>query len=294
MLEELLHRRRPSAYQQFLKQPCVFLVTKLYGWRSAVTSLSEPSRPVTVVCISDTHNSQPSDVPTGDILIHAGDVTQSGTLAEFQTALEWIKALPHPTKIIIAGNHDILLDDSQPHVDPRTTVDWGNITYLSSESTTVTCANGRQLKIYGSPLTPRYGNWPFQYPPDEDVWKDKIPDDTDILITHGPPKGHLDDNVGCKYLLAEIWRRKPMLHVFGHVHSGYGVERAHFDKLQKVYEHTVTAGGGLWNLVQALILFLAAHTWLMPIQKHKATFVNAAMVGGFRDEQRRRPVAVQV
>ncbi|KAH8724906.1 metallophosphoesterase domain-containing protein [Phaeosphaeriaceae sp. PMI808] len=291
-LEAVLHRQQPSSFRKFLRQPCVFLVTKLYNWRPTDTSLSERLRPVTVVCISDTHNTQLSDIPAGDILIHAGDVTQSGTRAEFQKTLNWIKALPHPTKILIAGNHDIILDSSRPHTDSHTSMDWGNIIYLNSESTTVSCENGRQLNVYGCPLTPRYGNWPFQHAPEQDVWHDTIPEDTDILITHGPPKGHLDNNSGCKYLLAEIWRRKPILHVFGHVHIGYGVERAQFDRLQKVYESTVIVGGGLWNLGQALFHFIAGY--VTPGRSSKAIFVNAAITGGLRDEFTRRPIVVRV
>lgn len=231
-LDALLERPRPSYLQLFVKEPCVFLASQLYRWRRAVCF--EPIKSVSVVCLSDTHNTQPSDVPDGDILIHAGDITQAGTLKEIQTSLDWLNSLPHSKKVLIAGNHDILLDHNGPLSDPaaRATINWGNIIYLNSNSTIVTCENGRELQIYGCPLTPRHGNWAFQYPRDQDVWRSKIPADTDILITHGPPKGHLDaGHLGCKHLLEEIWRKKPKLHVFGHVHDGYGKEWIQFDKL---------------------------------------------------------------
>lgn len=292
-LDALLERRRPSILQQFIKQPCLFLAKQLYKWRRVIAF--EPINPIRVVCISDTHNSQPSDIPAGEILIHAGDLTQAGTLKEIQTSLDWLNSLLHPSKILIAGNHDILLDHTQPHVDPveRASIDWGSIIYLNSESTTISCANGRCLKIYGSPLTPRHGNWAFQYPRNRDVWHNNIPADTDILITHGPPKGHLDaEQLGCKYLLDELWRKKPRLHVFGHVHEGHGVEWVQFDGLQKAYENTVIAGGGLWNLGRVLLEFFVAR--FASSKESRALFVNPAMVGGLRDEQRRRPITVYV
>ncbi|KAJ4376238.1 hypothetical protein N0V83_001521 [Neocucurbitaria cava] len=292
-LDALLERRPPSKLQQFVKEPCVFLASQLYRSRRVVCF--EPIKPIAVVCLSDTHNSQ-SYIPAGEILIHAGDITQAGTLKEIQTSLDWLNSLPHSNKIIIAGNHDILLDPNQLHSGPAacaSSINWGNIIYLNSNSTTVTCENGRQLKIYGSPLTPRHGNWAFQYPRDQDVWRSEIPADTDILITHGPPKGHLDaGHLGCKYLLDEIWRKKPRLHVFGHVHDGYGIEWVQFDKLQRAYENIIDAGGGLWGLAGVLFEFLAAY--LSTAKESRALMVNPAIVGGLRDEQRRRPIVVHV
>ncbi len=62
-----------------------------------------------IVCLSDTHNQHRNlDVPPGDILIHAGDSTFQGTLSEVSGFLRWINYLPHPHKILIAGNHDWL------------------------------------------------------------------------------------------------------------------------------------------------------------------------------------------
>ncbi|USP78109.1 Metallo-dependent phosphatase [Curvularia clavata] len=291
-LDALLERRRPNIWQQFIKEPCIFLATKLYKWRQNVRF--QPLKPISIVCISDTHNSQP-DIPVGEVLIHAGDLTQSGSLREIQDSLDWLNSLSHPFKVVIAGNHDILLDNTQPHANlaEQASLDWGSVIYLNSESRTISCSNGHRLNIYGSPLSPRHGNWAFQYPRNEDAWHGKVPEDTDILITHGPPKGHLDaGHFGCKFLLDEFWRKKPRLHVFGHVHEGYGVEWVQFDALQRAYENTVIAGGGLLNLVQVLIEFLFAR--FSPIKESRALFVNPSMVGGLRDEQRRRPITVHI
>jgi predicted phosphodiesterase len=292
-LRAVLKRPQPSTWQQFIEGPCLFLAKKLYEWHR-ITPF-ESINPITVVCTSDTHNNLPLDIPTGEILIHAGDMTQNGTLEEIQSSLDWLNSLPHPHKIVIAGNHDVLLDDNGPHGDPvaKASLNWGNIIYLDSKSTTVSCANGRRLNLYGSPLTPKQGNWAFQYPRNKDIWQSKIPADTDILITHGPPKCHLDVGLsGCKSLLDEIWRKKPRLHVFGHIHAGYGVEWIQFDGLQRAYEDTVIASEGLWNLGRVLVGFLLAY--LAPMKESRALFVNPAMVGGHRDDQRRRPITVHI
>ncbi|KAJ5417117.1 uncharacterized protein N7487_000667 [Penicillium crustosum] len=246
-LSDLLNPQPPSAWEQFSAQPCIFLARKLYTWHQIIPA-KPLTNPITIVCVSDTHNSQPS-LPDGDILIHSGDLTQSGSLKELQATLAWLRAQPHPTKIVVAGNHDMLLDIARDNSDQaiaeRAQIDWGEIIYLENQETTVSCANGRQLKIYGSPLTARYGNWAFQYPRDEDVWTGSVPDGVDVLITHGPPRGHLDLlNMGCAHLLRELWRVKPKLHVFGHVHAGAGTEWILFDVLEEAYERTIVARGG--------------------------------------------------
>jgi len=57
-----------------------------------------------IVCVSDTHNDDPHrSIPMGDIFVHAGDMTDDGTLPELQAAYDWIKSLPHKVKIVVAG-----------------------------------------------------------------------------------------------------------------------------------------------------------------------------------------------
>ena len=299
-LDAFLNRPRPSVWQQFLSQPCVFLARKLYTWQQ-ITPAQPLTSPVSIVCISDTHNSQPA-LPDGDILIHAGDLTQSGSSKELQAAVDWLHAQPHPFKIVIAGNHDLYLDANFPHVAghafstcnsrPRgEPINWRDIIYLQDTKTTVTCDNGRRLSIYGSPHSPRHGNWAFQYPRSHDIWSAKVPDDIDILVTHGPPRAHLDVlNLGCVHLLQELWRVRPRLHVFGHVHDGAGTEWLQFDALQDVYERTVVSKGGIWNLVQVIKAFV--QTFFSPPTEAKCLLVNPAIVGGLRDDKRRRPIKV--
>ena len=135
--------------------------------------------PVSVVCIADTHNSQ-SVLPRGDVLVHAGDLTQSGSLKELQSTLAWLSAQPRSVKVVIAGNHDLLLDASRDDKDDgsgqtaaarREMLDWGDIISLENAETAAVCVNGRHLRIYGSPFSPCHGNWTFQYPRSKDVWE---------------------------------------------------------------------------------------------------------------------------
>jgi Icc-related predicted phosphoesterase len=211
---------------------------------------------IRVVCISDTHNAQPS-VPPGDVLIHAGDLTQNGTAEELHAVVSWISSLPHPIKIVVAGNHDKILD-----VNYRTRelldspeINWesSGIIYLEHTATQIT-THERKITVFGSPYTPEYGNWAFQYPPTtllperaREIWA-AIPLHTDILITHGPPFAHLDvagtQHAGCRGLLGGIWVVRPALHVFGHIHAGRGRETLLWDAAQKRLE-CVSANKGV-------------------------------------------------
>lgn len=246
-LEALLdrQRRRPSRWETFWSSPCTFLAHYIYTLQAIIHQA--PANPLSVVFISDTHNSQP-DLPHEDVFIHAGDLTQSGSLKELEMAITWLNSQPHPHKIVVAGNRDILLDKSCDRDDKaaieRKGLDWDEYLYLENDMATITCDNGRRLKIYGSPFSPRHGNWAFQYPRNQDVWSGVVPDDIDILVTRCPPLGHLDlMKLGCVHLLHQLWRIRPLLHVFGHIHEGYGQEWVVFDKLQKAYERSLSEGG---------------------------------------------------
>lgn len=176
-----------------------------------------------IVCLSDTHNcNHEIDVPDGDILIHSGDATIRGTVEEIASFNRWFKCLPHKYKIFVAGNHDWLFE--LDNANARSLLD-PSIIYLQDSSIEV-----EGLSIYGSPWQPRFFDWAFNVdrgPQMAAKWK-LIPDRVDILITHGPPNGILDltpagDNAGCEELLKRVSHVRPRLHVFGHIHLGYGV-----------------------------------------------------------------------
>lgn len=159
-------------------------------------------------------------MPKGDILIIAGDLTMLGELEEIIRLNYWLGTLPHSYKIIIAGNHDGLFQNSPTYAQSLIT----NATYLEDSQTEI---DG--LKIYGSPWQPEYMSMAFNLPRGQaliEKWA-MIPQEVDILITHGPPYGILDEvpdgkRVGCNDLLDAVRRTKPQLHIFGHIHHSYG------------------------------------------------------------------------
>ncbi|KAL8821364.1 MAG: hypothetical protein Q9223_000560 [Gallowayella weberi] len=184
-----------------------------------------------------------TSIPEGDVLIHAGDLGNQGTAAEIQDQIDWIASLPHAYKIVIAGNHDSFFDPRSRHEgDVKASVDFKNVHYLLHSSVTLSFpgAANRQLKFYGAPQIPVCGSdeFAFQYPRRMDVWSGTIPQTTDVLITHTPPRHHLDlpHGMGCEFLLEEVWQVRPRVHVFGHVHAGYGREAVFWDQGQKAYE----------------------------------------------------------
>ncbi|KAI5847878.1 metallophosphoesterase domain-containing protein [Morchella snyderi] len=244
------------------------------GAEAFLISGPAPRKKLRVVCVSDTHNSSPKDgvfkVPPGDVLIHAGDMTNQGSYSELKKVADWISDCPHEVKLVIAGNHDgVTLDPEflkefgdhfhnqapQSHagnlalfISPEAVAK--GIVYLNHEFKTITLKDGRTFNVFGSPWSPKCGLWGFGYSEapnlQSSMWKG-IPLDTDIMITHGPPKCHLDGSMnssGCEHLRQAVWAVRPLLHVFGHIHQSRGVERVRWDlksKFVKYKEESVTA-----------------------------------------------------
>jgi predicted phosphohydrolase len=181
------------------------------------------NRTVRIVAISDTHSRhQQLRVPDGDILVHAGDATMAGKPAEIAAVNEWLGTLPHPVKLVCAGNHDLLFERNPPLARSLLT----NATYLQDEPIEV-----MGLRFYFSPWQPRFFDWAFNLnrgPAIRAKW-DLIPHLLDVLVTHGPPMGLLDRNdrgecCGCEELRAAVERVRPRVHIFGHIHESYGVQ----------------------------------------------------------------------
>lgn len=177
-----------------------------------------------IVCISDTHNRHlisPIAIPDGDVLIHAGDATMQGQLPEVRAFGEWFGALPHKHKLFVAGNHDWGFQMDRK----RALAALPDCNYLEDSRVVI---DG--VKFWGSPWQPWFMHWAFNLPRGEALrahWN-LIPLDTDVLITHSPPLcigDYVDrgENVGCEDMLEAVQRIRPKLHVFGHVHDGYGV-----------------------------------------------------------------------
>ncbi|KAH8888803.1 Metallo-dependent phosphatase [Thozetella sp. PMI_491] len=226
------------------------------------------TRRTRIVCISDTHNGSVK-LPQGDVLIHAGDLTNQGSYSELSKAVQWLQKARFEVKIVVAGNHDITLDrnfyadhgqyfhNSNPQ-DPDRCIDLlketPGLMYLCHEPAAIrlTDPNGPKtfFTVFGSPFSPREGMWAFGYGGDDEgstrdnqlklgstaseLWS-QIPLNTDILVTHTPPYRHCDESAsrrraaGCEVLRQTLWRVRPRLHVCGHVHEARGAERVRWD-----------------------------------------------------------------
>jgi predicted phosphohydrolase len=212
--------------------------------------------------MSDTHSLlhyMKFNVPDGDIFIHCGDFSACGRLEEVIEFNNFLATLPHKHKLVIAGNHELAFDPAFNQSSCASGSKAKNTSSLLDEIPTlsfsrealkkaVSTENIRQyltnctyledsgielygIKFYGTPWQPRYCNWAFNLERGQEILEkwNKIPSDTDILITHTPPLGYCDltatsVRAGCVDLLTTIQKRvKPKYSIFGHIHESYGV-----------------------------------------------------------------------
>ena len=187
-------------------------------------------------------------LPKGDVLIHAGDISNKGGEKDVKDFIDWFQNLGGwDQKIFISGNHDYCFERiNKPsykgnyewlsHLMSIENLSQSDVTYLEDSFITIESDEfSRPIKFYGSPWQPWFYDWAFNLPRRGDELKNKwdmIPDDTDVLITHGPPNEirdfvsnwrQGDMNVGCELLRYQLENRlKPILHIFGHIHGAYG------------------------------------------------------------------------
>lgn len=178
-----------------------------------------------MVIISDTHLREP-ELPDGDVLIHCGDLLSSGYMEELPFALDWLapQAKKFQHMVFVPGNHDRCFEK------------WTDFSIKEMENHGITVLLDRKLiiegiKFYGSPWQPEFYDWAFNLPRGDELatkWA-AIPEDTDVLITHGPPYGIMDYviwdeiHVGCADLMSRVLEVRPKIHCFGHIHGGYGI-----------------------------------------------------------------------
>jgi len=178
-----------------------------------------------ITCISDLHGYYP-ELKGGDLLLIAGDLTARDEPQEFEKFKQWLSTQNYSKKVLIAGNHDNFLyrlEKPQEYFEEAI--------YLCDSATEFA-----GFKIWGSPWTKNFiGQNPlckaFGLNLDTQMMEkfSLIPDDVDILITHSPPQGILDNTwrsrVGCPYLRNKVQRMPRLkLHLFGHIHEGYGMQ----------------------------------------------------------------------
>jgi Icc-related predicted phosphoesterase len=236
-----------------------------------------------ITVISDTHTRHGlipmSDLPGGDLLIHAGDIMNSGyNKNDIHDFCIWFHSLKqYEDKIFIAGNHDRMFQNHP--LEANTIVNnYGSVIYLQDDDL-VLYGDGPEgnspndnIRIYGSPWQPEFYNWAFNLPrngPGLSTRWEAIPENTDILITHGPAFGTLDtvagrmnEHLGCELLAERIEVIKPKIHICGHIHSGYGYEfknGTHFFNaavLNEQYEYTQKPMTFDWDHITNKIQFI--------------------------------------
>ena len=169
-----------------------------------------------ILHLSDTHSKhlELRNLPPADIIIHSGDISFAGSENEVMDFIEWFGALPYKYKIFIAGNHDDCLFGANIDGLPQ------NCYYLCNSSVSI-----GGVKFYGLPMFMEDA-----MSGDYDKNIQKIPSDTDILITHQPPNSVLDLSTDINYgdlnLLEIVLKTKPKYHLFGHIHAAYGIEKS--------------------------------------------------------------------
>ncbi|PYH95788.1 ser/Thr protein phosphatase family protein [Aspergillus ellipticus CBS 707.79] len=198
-----------------------------------------------------------------DIAIHCGDLTTESKLSEYRSAIQLLRQIPAPLKLIIAGNHDFTLDDVSyskkiteaesrgidinlihkefgDHGEARELIEEAKdsgILFLDEGNYHFELSNGAALRVYASPYTPSLGDWGFQYRQGEDhaFSMDMDVDSVDVVITHGPPRGIMDytdsgQRAGCPHLFEAVARCRPRMHCFGHIHEAWGAKLVTWQK----------------------------------------------------------------
>jgi predicted phosphohydrolase len=207
-------------------------------------SVESDAPTVKFVCVSDTHSHHAQlRPPDGDVLIHAGDFSYTGSMKEVQSFCDWLDKQPHKIKIVIAGNHDVTMQSAfyekeyyRWHKERENhraiqALMFQHCVYLEDSAVVI---DG--IKIWGSPWQPWFLSWAFNLQRGRellDKWS-LIPNDTDVLVTHGPPYGQGDriksrrggfEHVGCEDLMRVVRVVAPKYHVFGHVHEAAGISK---------------------------------------------------------------------
>lgn len=211
----------------------------------------------TIACMSDIHNRQGKFIcPPADILVVAGDLTSMGEGHEIRNFGKWLAETPYRYKIVVAGNHDWGFQRNDVRSREFLGDGKNGVIYLRDSGVTIADPDitNHAIKFWGSPWQPEFCGWAFNVDHDtvagyeewargrsatmapppitlEDYWAG-IPDDTNVLITHGPAAGMLDEcpdgrKVGSRSLWDRIMKVRPKLHVCGHIHHSRGI--VHFD-----------------------------------------------------------------
>lgn len=190
-----------------------------------------------IVAISDTHWRPDiyNTLPSGDVLVIAGDYSDGSLvgLLQFNRTLERLLLMQYQHIVFVPGNHNVYEEENPTQTEELFSKN-PRLHYLVDTECTI---DG--IKFYGTPWSVEFNNWAFML--DEERLSQKfsnIPMDTDILITHTPPFGILD-NIGAKHLGSHaletrILKVKPKIHFFGHIHEAHGSEHSKYTDFYNV------------------------------------------------------------
>ena len=253
--------------------------------------------------LSDTHGMdfRSEDIPSqhADVAIHCGDLTDESKLDEYKASIRLLKGIHASLKLVIAGNHDFTMDipafrkkvaDARPSLDPdlvkKVYGDYGDARQMFEDATAAgiifldegnhqfVLENGAILNVFASPWTPSLGDWGFQYPPSHGH-NFEVTRGTDLVITHGPPKGIMDyteskQRAGCPDLFGAIARARPRLHCFGHIHEGWGAKLVTWrDQLTETPSHFTDIDNERSVIVEKLSGFRQTRFDTVEIQREK-------------------------
>ena len=222
-------------------------------WNVSTGTSLDGSRKLRFVCISDTHMRHGAlKIPEGDVLVHTGDFTNFGTLDEVKRFADWFASHPHPTKLVVPGNHDMIFEEEYWKLywaDWTSTFTPTQLAFeaLAARGIRVLVDEALELDhgvtVFGSPWVTKYAPWRTAFNRSEAemalMWAEAAPGGSashvvrppaggvDVLLTHMPPRGIGDmegngDHTGCEHLLGYTSRAQPQFHVFGHVHTDWG------------------------------------------------------------------------
>lgn len=195
-----------------------------------------------IAAISDIHNRQEKMKPIEpvDLIIVAGDYTGQGLTSEVKNFHRWLNKQPAKHKLVVQGNHELYVESAFTNAKATAQEECPDVIFVEHELVVI-----EGIKIFCSAWTPYFHRWAYnahrslgeaqhdQLPFIKDKWDD-IPMDIDVLVTHGPPRGILDqvyyvdgvtprDRVGCDHLLEKLVQIPTLKHhIFGHIHSSHG------------------------------------------------------------------------
>lgn len=190
---------------------------------------------VKIVAISDVHTKfKDIKIEDCDILISAGDYSFHGYDDEVRLFHEWLDKQPATHVVSVQGNHEVYVEADFNKAKSIALKACPRVHFIDEGLITL-----EGINIFGSAITPYFFNWAWNRFRGEDIkvhW-DRIPEETDILVTHGPVYNILDEivyrpgmsdqdmHVGCADLLNRVKELKQLkLHICGHIHNSYGQE----------------------------------------------------------------------